>query len=341
MSAERLLVRDAERGEFESVLGHSHEVWGDGMSLEDYVRFNLAQTETPWGRKRYRVLVGIEADGAVACSLKLFSLPVEMDGRPALFAGVGAVFTQPGRRGRGLALALVDGALARARTLGHEAALLMSEIGAAYYARIGFAALPAAESGCLPFLPVPWPGEPAWLRGGNAPGEPPAGPRPYRPEDLDDLVVIHEEATRGQRFRLLRDRAAWEHLLIKMALGHRLRRDGEDLIWVMERAGGVAAYVVLKETRSALLWKEHGARLGAEEALADLFWSALAHARAMGVNRLDAWHLPAIVTTRRLYPIATRPQREPVVMMRFLDARRPPPGFAAPEECRISWLDQF
>jgi len=47
------------------------------------------------------------------------------------------------------------------------------------------------------------------------------------------------------------------------------------------------------------------------------------------------------VTTRRLYPIATRPQREPVVMMRFLDARRPPPGFAAPEECRISWLDQF
>jgi len=33
----------------------------------------------------------------------------------------------------------------------------------------------------------------------------------------------------------------------------------------------VAAYVVLKETRSALLWKEHGSGLGAEEALAELF----------------------------------------------------------------------
>jgi hypothetical protein len=110
---------------------------------------------------------------------------------------------------------------------------------------------------------------------------------------------------------------------------------------VVERDGAVAAYAVLKETRTALLWKEHGAGLGAEEALADLFWSALAHARAMGVNRLDAWHLPAIVTTRRLYPIAVRPQRDPILMLRFLDARRPAPAFAAAEECRISWLDQF
>jgi GNAT superfamily N-acetyltransferase len=340
VSRESLQVRDADRGEFESVLRLSHEVWGDGMSLDDYIRFNIAQTGTAWGLKRYRVLAGVEADGAVACSMKLFSLPVELDGRPALVAGVGAVFTHPGRRGRGLALELVEGALARARTLGHEAALLMSEIGGDYYARIGFGVLPAAEAGCLPFLPVPWPGEPAWLRGGNIPGTQP-GLRPYKPEDLDALVLIHEEATRGQRFRLLRDRAAWEHLLVKLSLGHRLRRDGEDLIWVVERGGEVAAYAVLKETRAALLWKEHGARLGAEEALADLFWSALAHARVMGVNRLDAWHLPAIVTTRRLYPIAVRPQRDPVVMMRFLDARHPPPAFAAPEECRISWLDQF
>jgi len=123
--------------------------------------------------------------------------------------------------------------------------------------------------------------EPPWLRGGNAPGAQP-DLRPYRPEDLDALAAIHEEATRGQRFRLLRDRAAWEHLLVKLSLGRRLRKDDEDLIWVVERGGGVAAYAVLKETRTALLWKEHGARLGAEEALADLFWRALAHAARWG-----------------------------------------------------------
>jgi len=340
VSRDGLQVRDARSAEIESILRLSHEVWGEGMSPEDYVRFNLAQMETAWGRKRYRFLVGLEADGAVVCALKMFSLPVELDGRPALVAGIGAVFTPPERRGRGHARELVESVLARAQPLGHEAALLMSEIGAEYYARVGFSVLPAAEAGCLPFLPVPWPGEPAWLRGGNVPAALP-GLRSSSPEDLDALVVIREESTRGQRFRLLRDRAAWEHLLLKMSLGHRLRRDGEDLLWVVERDGQVVAYAALKETRTALLWKEHGARLGAEDALADLFWSALAHARAMGVNRLDAWHLPAIVTTRRLYPIAVRPLRDPAIMLRVLDARRPPPAFAAPEECRISWLDQF
>jgi predicted N-acetyltransferase YhbS len=333
-------IHDADRAQMEALLRESHAVWGEGMSVEDYLAFNLEQKGTAWARERYRFLVGTDDAGAVTCGMKLYSFPGEIDGRQVLVAGVGAVFTLPAHRGRGLAAELVDAALTRARLRGHDAALLMSEIGGGYYARLGFRALPALEAGCLPFLPVPWAGEPEWLRRGTAPAAI-DGLRPLGSGDLDQLVAIHDEATRGQRLRIQRDRAAWEQTLLRLSLGHRLRQDGDDHLWVVERAGQVLAYVVLKEAPAALQWKEHGARLGSEEVLADLFWAALAHARVMGVNRLDAWHLPAVVTTRRLYPVAIRPQRDPVIMVRGLDPSHPVPGFAAPEECRVSWLDLF
>ena len=215
------------------------------------------------------------------------------------------MFTPEEHRGCGHARALVEAALESARVLGHDAAILMSEIGGEYYERLGFLALPAREAGCLPFLP----------------------------DDLDALVAIHDDATHGQRFPLLRDRPAWEQALFKAELRHRLKRGGGDRIRVVERHGAVAAYVVLREV--------HGARFGSEEILAELFSCALIHARRMGVNRLDAWQLPAVVTTRRLYPVAQRPMHNPVIMLRPLGTGTALPGFAAAEECRLSWLDLF
>jgi hypothetical protein len=75
--------------------------------------------------------------------------------------------------------------------------------------------------------------------------------------------------------------------------------------------------------------------------LAGLFFTALAEARSLGVNRLEAWHLPEAVTAKRLYPVAVRPRRDPVVMVRGLDPKRPVPEFGTAAECRLSWLDQF
>lgn len=332
-------VRDAERAAIEAVLRRSHATWGGGLSLDDYLRFHLDQKETAWGRERYRFLVG-DVDGAVVSALKLYTFPGEIDGRPIRLAGIGAVFTPEERRGRGHAAALVEAALESARAGGHDAALLMSGIGGDYYRRFGFTALPASAAGCLPFLPVAWPGEPAWLAAGD-PEAHVVGLRPFQPEDLDALVTIHDDATRGQRFRLLRDRPAWEQALFRAELWRRLKRGGGDRIWVVERRGAVAAYVVLREVHGALQWREHGARFGSEEILVDLFWCALLHARRLGVNRLDAWQLPAVVTTRRLYPVAQRPLHDPVIMLRALGTGAAPPVFTAAEECRLSWFDLF
>jgi predicted N-acetyltransferase YhbS len=332
-------VRDADRETIAAVLRRSHEVWGEGLTVEDYITFNLEQKGTAWGRERYRFLVA-EEGGAIVAAMKLYTLPAVIDGRPLRVAGVGAVFTLPEHRGRGHGRRIVEAALASATALGHDVALLMSEIDGAYYERLGFRSLPALEAGCLPFLPMPWAGEPAWL----AEGDPAAhvdGLRPFRPDDLEALVAIREEATRGQRFRLRRDRPAWEQALFKAGLRERLAGTGGDRIWVVERGGTIDAYVALRDGHGAVQWREHGGRLGAEEALADLFWFSLGHARRLGVNRLDAWHLPAIVTTGRRYPIALRPQRNPVIMVLSLHPGRATPEFAAAEDCRLSWLDQF
>jgi len=50
-------VRDAEGAAIEAVLRRSHAIWSEGLSPDDYVRFNLEQKETAWGRERYRFLV--------------------------------------------------------------------------------------------------------------------------------------------------------------------------------------------------------------------------------------------------------------------------------------------
>ena len=324
----------------EAVLRESHALWGAGMGLAEYTDFNLRQTTTPWGRDFYRFLVALGPGGEILSSLKLYTLAAEMDGRDIRVAGVGAVFTPETQRGRGHAPALVESALGRAAEAGCDAALLMSEIGGDYYEKLGFAALPAQEAACMAFLPVPWPKEPAWVAGGDPFLEVP-GLRNSTHGDVDALVAIREGMTRGQRFRLRRDRAAWDHIMEKRDRARSLRGQEPATTWVVERGGSIQAYVCFEETRKSLRWEEHGSRPEAGEVLVDLFWAVLGRARRLGVGRIDAWTLPAEVTRGQLYPIARRPMRNPVPMIRSLGERKGGAAFATPEECRLSWLELF
>jgi predicted N-acetyltransferase YhbS len=330
-------VRETDAAGMTAVLERSHEVWGEGATLAAYVAFNLAQRRSSWARKRYRFLVGEGEDRTLLAALKWYTFPADIDGEARAVMGLGAVFTPKEARGRGRASALVEAALERGAAHGYDLALLMSEIGAPFYERLGFRALPAEEASCVPFLPVPWPAEPAWVRR----AESVEGLRPFAPRDLDALVAIRDGATRGRRFRLRRDRLAWEQVLLKVELGKTFQPERPHRIRVIERQGAVVAYAVWRRERAAIRWLEHGSERGADEPLTELFFAALLEARHEGVNRLEAWHLPEGVRSRRLYPIAVRPRRDPVVMVRGLDPRRPLPEFATPAECRLSWLDQF
>jgi len=336
-----LRIDEAGPDEMTAVLARSHEVWGEGMSLDDYTRFNLALKDSDWGRKNYRFLIARDDSGGLLSSLKLYNFRTALDGRPLRTAGIGALFTPPDRRGQGHAAALLEEALRRAGGEGAALALLVSEIGASWYEKRGFRTLPATEAACRARMPAPWPKEPQWVGAGD-PFMAVPGLRPGRPDDLEALVAIHQTAISGQRFRMERDRAAWDYALLKSALAHRVRGDGEEQLLVIEEGGPVAAYAFLKQMPEALRWKEHGTRPGSEARSIDLFWCALALARRSGKERVEGWFLPpAPAAGGAYYPIARRTRTLPAVMARALDTAIDLPRFTDEEECRVFELDSF
>ncbi len=125
----------------ERVLDGSFPAWGDGLTRADYERYNLAQLRTPWGRRHLDRIAMVQGPRVLA-SMKRYRFPARLDGRDIAVFGVAAVFTPVEERRRGHAAALIEEVLAEEAARGTDAALLFSEIGEAYYERLGFVTIP-------------------------------------------------------------------------------------------------------------------------------------------------------------------------------------------------------
>jgi hypothetical protein len=257
------------------------------------------------------------------------SLPGTLDGRKVRVARVAAA---------GPNEEILEAALEAAKRAGHLLALALSSGTPSPALLRGFQALPCSEAACRTVLPVAWPKEPLWLSDGKDPLANVAGLRLFRPDDLDDVTAIHEETVAGQRLRIDRDQSAWRRIL-RARERPRQPAQEEDSFLVIERNGRVEAYVVLEGGRPTLRWREHGARAGAVDLLADLFWAVLARARASGLQRIEGWCMPEVLTTAPLYPTSDRARKSKIVMLRSLETPADPPAFASENECRIWELD--
>src|SRR5712692_3692139 len=131
----------AEGAVLEQILEATYEIWHEGLSRRAYARFYAAQTATPWGRAHIERQALVDGNQVLA-SAKLYAFDATLDGRAVRVAGLGAIFTQPAHRGRGAARELAERMLESAAAGGADVALLFSEIGPDYYARLGFTALP-------------------------------------------------------------------------------------------------------------------------------------------------------------------------------------------------------
>jgi predicted N-acetyltransferase YhbS len=139
-----------------AVSRQNHALWGGGRSQAEHGAYALRQLEVA-GPELLRYVGLADRRGRVVGSIKRYALLLR-DGSAAGGAlravGIGAVFTAPSARGRGVASALVGAVLDEARALGYAAALLYSDIDPAFYARLGFVALPARDwslpAGALP-----------------------------------------------------------------------------------------------------------------------------------------------------------------------------------------------
>ena len=217
----------------DQILTASYDIWSDGLTPAAYARWWSAQLATPWGRSHLRRTALVEGPTVLA-SAKEYWFDAVLDARPIRVIGIGAVFTQPPHRGKGAAATLIKELLDRAALQGAELALLFSEIGAAYYARLGFAELPMSDLE-LHVTESTRHGAPAVLV------------RSADDRDVAAIVAINQIRAEPFRFHLNRDRDLVSYAITKKRLLAGLGPKGvrELQFFVSEEGATAVAYVVI------------------------------------------------------------------------------------------------
>ncbi len=125
----------------DQILRDTYPVWGGGLTVEAYARFQAAVRRTAWGAAHIEHVALMDGSRLLA-SAKRYDLSARVDGRIRGVLGIGALFTPTELRGRGAASAMVAHLVDAANTEGLEFALLFSDIGPALFERLEFVPMP-------------------------------------------------------------------------------------------------------------------------------------------------------------------------------------------------------
>lgn len=297
-----------------AILDETYNIWCEGLTPVAYRRYYTAQLATAWGRRHLRRFALVDGTGVLA-SAKEYVFDAVLDGLPARVVGLGAVFTQPAHRGRGAARELIERLLGRAAADGADLALLFSEIGEDYYARLGFEAIPIPEVALR-------------VRESERHGAPATLVRFAEDRDLADIAAMGEARALPFRFHLTRDRDLVQYAIAKKRLLAGLGPAGMRAVqfFVAEEGASAVAYVVMTAHRrldagSASEWlleecgdrDPSGARVGA------ILQALIARDPAEARPALRAW-LPSGFCPPQVTVIDQHPSPE-VMMVRALSAR--------------------
>src|SRR5262245_22986350 len=238
------------------ILDHTFPIWNEGLTREAYGRWNEAQLRTEWGRTHLQRIALVDDAGDVLASAKQYRFDVRVGERHGWMCGIGAVFTPVDRRGRSYASRLIEMILAEARREGALLASLFSEIGAAFYERLGFTAVPLDE---VTVAVTRKSGAPAMLV------------RAGEDRDLAAVAALHDARTAGARVALRRSPSLVQYAIAKKRLLTGLGPPGLRQIefFVAEEGASAVAYVVLHVNANGWTLEEAGdrdpagARLGA------------------------------------------------------------------------------
>lgn len=238
------------------ILDATFELWHEGLSRPAYARWNLAQLKTPWGREHLHRVALVDDSGRLLATAKRYRHDVRLDGCNGWMAGIGAIFTPPEQRGRGYASQLVERLLYAERRDGALLAALFSEIGPAFYERLGFRSLPINEVS---------------VRVRRRDGTPAMLVRAGDERDLPSVSAMHDTRSAGVRFALKRDPSMIHYALSKKRLLAGLGPPGLRQVEfvVAEEGASAVAYAVFLENANGWTLEEagdrdpSGARLGA------------------------------------------------------------------------------
>jgi GNAT superfamily N-acetyltransferase len=292
------------------ILDATYEIWHDGLSRPAYGRLYLAQQKTPWGKDRLRRVALVEG-GTLLASAKVYTFNATLEGTPIRVAGLGAVFTQPEARGRGAARDLIERILAREAGHGADLALLFSEIGSGYYARLGFEAIATTNRELRVAQSERYGAPMTMVRGGEE-------------RDMADIALMEHTRAEGRRFHLNRDRDLIHFSIARTRLLAGLGPAGtrEAQFFIAEEGASAVAYVVIGVKGSAWTLEAAGDRDPTGARVGAILQVLIARDPAERRPTITAW-LPAGFLPPQVTVVAERPSAE-VMMIRPLTARGTP-----------------
>ena len=259
---------------------------------------------TPWGSQHLQRFALVDASGALLSTAKRYRFRARIDGREVSMCGIGALFTPAERRGRGLARALLDRLFDQERAAGVDVAALFSEIGTAFYERLGFHAVPLDE---VTIRVNAKDGAPAMLVRGGHDG------------DLAALAAMHDVRSAEARFALRRDAPLIQYGVAKKRLLAGLGPMGLRQVefHVAEEGGGAVAYVILSTNANGWTLDEAGDRDPAGARLGALLQVLVAREPSKKPPLIRAWWPRSFVVPPQL-TMSDRHDAGDVLMMRPL-----------------------
>jgi hypothetical protein len=218
--------------------------------------------------------------------------------------GIGAVFTPPDHRGRGYARALIEAVLEHESRDGVVLAGLFSEIGPAFYQRLGFSVVPLDEVTINVRMKG---GAPAMLvRAGDD-------------RDLPALAAMHDVRTAGLPFALRRDPPLLYYALSKKRMLAGLGPHGLRQVefFVAEEGASAVAYVLLSQNKNGWTLEEAGDRDPAGARLGAMLQVLVAREPTHAAPLIRTWW-PRAFTVPPQLEITDRSDARDVFMLRAL-----------------------
>jgi GNAT superfamily N-acetyltransferase len=276
---EHLDLHRANPDELAQAFRNVHDVWPWAPDPEEHTRRRLADLRF----KNATWYVGT-LDGRVVTACGCYHVSVSIDGTVERAAAVGAVHTPAEFRGRGFAPRLLAFAESQELAVGKTFSLLYSDIGPAYYERLGYRPCPAKQgwadlSVALRDLP-----EPCTLRRIDA------------LEVIPELSAIYDRAHAGRALSIARSSDYWCYLITQRP---------EDEFYFAELAGKRVGYVRVVNRPNGLLLRDLATNDETGEVERGLYAAVIGLAVARGAARVGGW-MPADAVCRELFTVTDR-----------------------------------
>jgi predicted N-acetyltransferase YhbS len=284
-------LRTLDAAGIEEACRQTHPLWHQGLAFEPYRRRVQEALDRMGEEMRY---VGLyDEQGALAASARLLDLRLQTPEGIAQACGIAAVFVRQDVRRLGLGARLIGSILAENRARGCSLALLFSDIGPDYYARLGFSPFPARDWSA----PVE-----------HMPSERPLKVRRAQPGEVERLRAMFNAHARRQTLCPVRSARWWAYF--------RWWRAAEPDLILLDGTTEVGYATVRFDDACLRLFEWM-----APDAESSRVWAALRHvAEQSGAQRVEGWLQPTrfeawmdIVERREAIPMLARTSGEPFV----------------------------